>query len=127
MKKKSLIALILASVITAGVATMSACSEEVQSLDPEATTTEYSEDLVSTNLIVAVYKRNIELHKADVYTLFKGKYMGSDGGYSYSYNDKLVLDCDYKNPIVTKQYIAYPNGMPAESEYDVLCEKCFGK
>lgn len=117
-KNKSLISLMLAATMVAGVATMaSGCSSN--NIE-NGIQDDLSTRLTAKNLVVALYEKNVTIHKGDLYTQY---YYGGSGRYSTT--SKLVFNCGKE--VMTEQFILYPHGIPEESEYDKICDYCFIK
>ena len=116
--KKRLIGLMLAGAMLTGVGTMVGCKSNEQVEQTGIGKWVYS-TLNAKNMIVAVYKKKVELHRADIYTLhtYTGEY------HEYYVNDKIDYKCS-KQDEFTRMYCAYTS-MPSQDEYDVLCEECF--
>ena len=125
--KKRLIGLMLAGAMLTGVGSMAGCednSPNTDNVDNNNIYTNAKEKLSGTNLIVAVYKKKIELHRADIYSIYY-TIDGVTSGYSYAYNinDRIDYKCG-KQDDFTRMYFTY-DSMPDEADYDILCEECF--
>lgn len=120
---KKLISLMLAGAMVAGVSAMATGCDERASVG--SGNTEFTEEALGENLIVALYNKKITLHKAKVTTLHS--HCGY-GGYTVSH--LIYTDCDIagnNEGLPTEMYTIYPNGVPDDEElYDNLCEECFG-
>ena len=115
MKKKRLISLMLAGVMLAGTMSLAGCATS----DEVSKTNRYVEELIEKNMIVALYEKNITLHRADIYNC-------EETGYNHSSHitNKLDFKCD-KSDVKTPMYINYGDNMPERDCYDEICQECF--
>ncbi len=112
MKKKGLIALILAGTIATIPLGLAGCSDK-----------KTYENKTATNLVVECIQRNKRvLHKADKYTI-----TGHDLYEGWYINTRYDFKCDL--PDIEGSLNSYPDGVPNESLglYDEICDKCFSQ
>ncbi len=116
MKKKGLIALMVAGAIATMPLGLVGCADKIGDV-------EGAEELTASNLVVACLQRHkIVLHKANVYTT------SGDGYYRAWYiRDRYDFACDLQD--MSKVVYTFPDGVPDESFglYDEVCEDCFSK
>jgi len=114
MKKRRLISVMLAGMMTAGVGTMTGCSSEY----------DYEDNMGSRKFTDAY----IVLESKDKKTVHKGDYelvfLDPEGhGYAGTGFVKLDLDCG-KNYFTNADCYIYEN-TPSKDSYEVVCEDCF--
>ena len=114
MKKKRLISLMLAGMLTAGVATMTACEEEqteAQKIESVIRTADDAYVVLKINDTDVLHKGKVEYLRSSVGNA--AVYMGFnaytfDCGKTYTTNSQSFISTD----------------MPSEEVYDVVCEDC---
>ncbi len=129
MKKKSLIALMVAGAIaTMPLGLVGCCTNEKEIETSEGATIAKTDDiLIGKNLIVALYEKHVTLHRADMYGT-----AGLGSGYTASiltHNKKVVTNCltEEEKKVGIKldntRVIEYPS--VAVAQYDEICHVCF--
>ena len=116
MKKKRLISVMLAGLMTAGVATMTGCDEEEKMGGAEELC--YIDSMNNVYLILE-QKDETTLHKGDISFLAHDENYGSASTGLTRFN----LDCGEEMLSNLTYYVSETK--PQKNKYDNICEDCF--
>jgi len=111
--KKRLISVMLAGMMTAGVGTMTGCSE--------ANHYEYGEDKKCTDVYIVIESKDQKkIHKGNYATVICDPY-----GHGFAGTGLLELELDCGGKYLTNAPCYFYESEPSKNEYDQVCEDCF--